>query len=117
MLTRIRNLVGLVLILVAFFFLFKPFFMTDGKWDFLNFGMKFHEFWMDFTHFNLLWLFPALAIYLVGYVIRGYRWVILLAPIKKCSFKSLFPTLLIGFMANNVTPLRLGEFYRAHLNG
>jgi glycosyltransferase 2 family protein len=103
MLTRIRNIVVLLLIIGAFYVSFH--------------GVNFHEFAGDFSHFQFLWLLPALAVYLLGYVIRGFRWVVLLAPIKKCSFKSLFPTLLIGFMANNVTPLRLGEFYRAHLNG
>lgn len=71
----------------------------------------------SFTHFQFIWLLPALFIYLFGYVIRGFRWVILLSPVKKCTFKSLFPTLIIGFMANNVLPARAGEFVRAHLNG
>jgi uncharacterized protein (TIRG00374 family) len=71
----------------------------------------------DLTHYDLVWLLPALVIYLLGYYIRGGRWVVLLAPVKKCKFKSLFPTLLIGFMMNNVLPARLGEFIRAYLNG
>ncbi len=103
MLKKKSTWIGLILIAVAFYFLFR--------------NVKFEELLADFSHFNLIWLFVALVVYLFGYVIRGYRWVILLAPIKKCSFKSLFPTLLIGFMANNIMPLRLGEFYRAHLNG
>ncbi len=70
-----------------------------------------------FTQFNFLWLLPALGIYLLGYVIRGFRWVILLSPIKKCTYRNLFPTLIIGFMANNLLPARAGEFVRAYLNG
>jgi hypothetical protein len=73
--------------------------------------------WLAVTHFNLFWLLPALAIYMLGYLIRGYRWVVLLSPIKKCTFRSLFPTLMIGFMANNIFPARAGEVIRAHLNG
>lgn len=69
------------------------------------------------VHYNYVWLFPALVVYLAGYIIRGYRWVVLLSPVKKCTFKSLFPTLIIGFMANNILPARAGELVRAHLNG
>ncbi len=98
-----RTWIGLGLIGLAFYFLFK--------------NIHLQELLEDYSQFHFFWLLPALGIYLFGYVIRGYRWVLLLAPVKKCSLKSLFPTLLIGFMANNVTPLRLGEFYRAHLNG
>src|SRR5579862_8990919 len=106
MLTHLRTWIArlmIVLIIGAFYLLFR--------------NIKFDELAADFARLQVLWLLPALAVYMLGYVIRGFRWVILLNPIKKCSFKSLFPTLLIGFMANNVTPLRLGEFIRAHLNG
>jgi len=103
MFTQKRTWIGLILIVGAFYLLFRK--------------IQFQDLASDYVSFHILWLAPALAIYLLGYIVRGFRWTILLAPIKKCSFKSLFPTLLIGFMANNVTPLRLGEFYRAHLNG
>lgn len=103
MLTQKRTWIGLILIVGSFYALFR--------------NIKFSDIAGDFSHLNFIWLLPALLVYILGYVIRGFRWVILLAPIKKCSFKSLFPTLVIGFMANNVTPLRLGEFFRAHLNG
>ncbi len=103
MLTQKRTWIGLILIVGSFYLLFR--------------NIKFSDIAGDFSNFHFVWLIPALLVYLLGYVIRGYRWVILLAPIKQCSFKSLFPTLVIGFMANNVTPLRLGEFFRAHLNG
>jgi glycosyltransferase 2 family protein len=102
----IRPLISFIviaLIAIAFYFLFR--------------NVKFSDLAGDFANFHYFWLLPALAVYLLGYIIRGYRWVILLAPIKKCSFYSLFPTLLIGFMANNVLPARAGEFIRAHLNG
>jgi hypothetical protein len=71
----------------------------------------------SFKQYDLIWLLPALVIYLIGYYIRGWRWVVLLSPVKKCKFNSLYPTLLIGFMMNNVLPARLGEFIRAYLNG
>lgn len=75
------------------------------------------DLWTAFAQFHILWLIPALVIYMFGYIIRGFRWVVLLSPVKKCSFRSLFPTLVIGFMANNLLPARAGEFVRAYLNG
>lgn len=80
-------------------------------------GIDWHDLLSAFAQFRLLWLIPALCVYLAGYLIRGVRWEILLSPIKKCHFKSLFPTLVIGFMANNLLPARAGEFVRAYLNG
>ncbi len=103
MLTQKRTWLGFVFIGVTFYFLFR-----NIDW------VKMLE---AFTHFQALWILPALAIYLFGYVVRGFRWVVLLSPVKKCTFNSLFPTLMIGFMANNVLPARAGEFIRAHLNG
>ena len=103
MLTQKRTWIGLVFIGVTFYFLFR-----NIDWT------KMAEI---FSHFQLLWLLPALVIYLLGYIVRGFRWVVLLSPVKKCTFQSLFPTLMIGFMANNVLPARAGEFIRAHLNG
>lgn len=94
---------GFAVMAVMFFFVLK-----DVHWP---------QFWDAIFHFNLVWLIPALIIYLLGYVIRGFRWIILLSPIKKCSFQDLFPTLIIGFMANNLLPARAGEFVRAYLNG
>ncbi len=103
MLGRKRTWFGLVFMAVMFYFLLR-----NIEWDKL---LK------AFTQFHLPWLLPALLIYLAGYIIRGYRWVILLSPVKKCSFQSLFPILIIGFMANNLLPARAGEFVRAYLNG
>jgi uncharacterized protein (TIRG00374 family) len=103
MLKQKRTWIGLFFVVFTFYFLFRN----------INYRLLLD----NLSHFHAFWIVPALAIYLIGYVIRGYRWVILLSPIKRCEFSSLFPTLIIGFMMNNILPARLGEFYRAHLNG
>ncbi len=66
---------------------------------------------------NYYWLFPALVSYMFGFLIRGIRWRYLLLPIKKCKVLNLVSTVLIGFMANNLLPLRVGELIRAYVNG
>jgi len=103
MLTQKRTWIGLFFIGVTFYFLFRNF--------------EFAKLLEAFAQFQAVWLLPALGVYLFGYVVRGFRWKVLLSPVKSCSFASLFPTLIIGFMANNVLPARAGEFIRAHLNG
>jgi len=45
---------------------------------------------------------------------RAYRWKFMLRPVKEVGFDKLMSATCIGFMANNVLPLRLGEFVRAY---
>src|SRR4030042_6092987 len=54
---------------------------------------------------------------LFQYVIRAWRWGILIDPIKKTAFASRLYALLIGFAANCILPARLGEILRANYLG
>ena len=58
-------------------------------------------------------LIPALGLYFLGVVARAWRWSMLLSPMKKIPVRSLLPITVIGFMANNVLPLRTGEVVRS----
>jgi hypothetical protein len=51
------------------------------------------------------------------YIIRAWRWAILLEPIKKTAFSHRLSSTMIGFAANCVLPARLGEFVRANYLG
>lgn len=62
---------------------------------------------------NLLWIVPALGLYFTGVWIRAVRWRILLRPVAPVSARELFPVAVIGYMANNVLPLRAGELVRS----
>jgi uncharacterized protein (TIRG00374 family) len=66
---------------------------------------------------NYLYLFPIVFIIFVNMALRAVRWGYLLRPIKKIGFPNLFEGILIGFMANNVLPVRMGEFVRAYIIG
>lgn len=66
---------------------------------------------------NYLYVVPAGLCTLSSYVLRTVRWRYILAPTKRVAFRGLFPVLMIGFMANNVLPARLGEFVRAYVLG
>jgi uncharacterized protein (TIRG00374 family) len=67
----------------------------------------------EFKHFYYPYLLPALALYLMSFVFRAIRWQYMLAPLKQVGFSSSFVVIMIGWMANNILPLRLGEFVRA----
>lgn len=63
---------------------------------------------------NYWWLIPNVAIIILTMYQRAYRWKFMVAPIGKVPFEKLVAATWIGFMANNVLPLRLGEFVRAY---
>ncbi|MCS7003312.1 MAG: flippase-like domain-containing protein, partial [Dehalococcoidia bacterium] len=62
---------------------------------------------------NYWWLVPATVIFFVGVYLRAARWALLLRPVKRLSPRQVFPVLIMGFMANNVLPFRIGEIVRA----
>lgn len=57
------------------------------------------------------------CVYLASFFPRGLRWRSLLWRVHRPPLGHLIRVLLIGFMANNVLPLRLGEFFRAYVLG
>ncbi|UFS69703.1 flippase-like domain-containing protein [Geomonas sp. RF6] len=67
-----------------------------------------------FRQMDYRFLLPALLLTMVSYFFRALRWKYLLLPIKKTRLSNLFPSTLIGYMANNLLPARLGEFVRAY---
>jgi uncharacterized protein (TIRG00374 family) len=63
------------------------------------------------------WLVPVLASVFVRFWLTAIRWQLLLRPVKQVGVHRLFAITMIGFMANNVLPARLGEFVRAYALG
>ncbi len=77
-------------------------------------NINFSEVVASLRNANYLWLIPNIAFIVLTMYQRAYRWRFMLAPIKKVPFSKLLAATCIGFMANNVLPLRLGEFVRAY---
>jgi len=50
----------------------------------------------------------------ISYFLRAVRWKYLLISEKTIPLSSLYPATIIGYMANNLLPARLGEFVRAY---
>ncbi|MHB1131705.1 MAG: lysylphosphatidylglycerol synthase transmembrane domain-containing protein [Chloroflexota bacterium] len=64
-----------------------------------------------------IYVLPALAAYFLGVWVRAIRWHYLLKPVREVSASQLFPVVVIGYMANNILPARIGEFVRAYVLG
>jgi len=61
---------------------------------------------------NWLWFVPVCMVTLLAMWIRAVRWGWLLRSVKPIGAPSLFSATMIGFMANNLLPARLGELVR-----
>jgi len=68
-------------------------------------------------HINYFWLIPNSLIVILTMVFRAERWKYLLKSVNNYKASTLFPSVMIGFMANNILPVRLGEFLRAYSLG
>jgi uncharacterized protein (TIRG00374 family) len=66
-----------------------------------------------FSEASYGWTIPMMLTVMIAMVIRALRWRWLLNPIKTLRFGTLFSSVMIGFMANNVLPARIGEVVRA----
>ncbi|MFN2303718.1 MAG: lysylphosphatidylglycerol synthase transmembrane domain-containing protein, partial [Anaerolineales bacterium] len=91
--------VGFVISAIFLFFTFRE--------------INYKELWDTLRKTRAIWLIPGLGVYFLGVLVRTWRWQYLLKPLKKVSIKTLFPIINIGYMGNNVFPLRMGEVLRA----
>ena len=63
---------------------------------------------------NYSFVIPAIALYFVAVYFRAFRWRYLLSPLGTFPVGRLYPVVVIGYMANNVLPARLGELVRSY---
>jgi uncharacterized protein (TIRG00374 family) len=77
-------------------------------------GQDFNAIRQALRDFNYIYLIPALALLFTGIWFRAVRWRILLKPVIEISSRDVFPIVIIGFMANNILPLRAGELARTY---
>ena len=66
---------------------------------------------------NYLLIAPAIGLYFVALYFRTIRWGVMLRPLKAIGFGRLFPVMAVGYMANNLLPVRLGELVRSFYLG
>jgi uncharacterized protein (TIRG00374 family) len=59
-------------------------------------------------------LAPSIVVYFIAVFFRAVRWQYLLTPMGLFPVRRLYPVVVIGYMANNLLPVRLGEFVRSY---
>ena len=64
---------------------------------------------------NAVELVLALLVTVLNYILRAWRWQVMLAPIGHVGFWNAFKTTVIGFAANFLLPARPGEVLRPYL--
>jgi len=80
-------------------------------------NVEFSEIWLSLKGLNYFYLFLSFLVPPLVVVFRAYRWKLLLAPIGNLRVFNLFAATNVGFMANNILPLRMGELVRAYYLG
>jgi len=98
-----KLIIGFLVTLIAFIFLF--------------YGIDFEKFFDALKDANGWFLLLGAIMYLAGFLIRGFRWKILLDNMKQIKFRETVQLTVVGYAVNNVFPARAGEFARAYLAG
>ena len=79
--------------------------------------VDFGETWKVLQGANYAYFVPAVLVYFVALGLRCVRWRYLLLHLKSVPPWRLYPVVAIGYLANNILPMRLGELVRAHFLG
>lgn len=70
--------------------------------------------WESLRRADARWVLLLLAFVAADILLRAIRWRVLLGPVAVVSLRSALASLLVGYLANNVLPARLGEIVRSH---
>lgn len=77
--------------------------------------IDFNQLWSALVRVDYRYILLAVVCTFASYFLRAVRWHYLLIPEKCIPLSSLYPATIIGYMANNLLPARLGEFVRAYV--
>jgi len=75
------------------------------------------QLWAALRRANYWYVLPYLVFVWFSMPLRAWRWQLLLKPLGRVPFWRSYASTMIGFMANNVLPARLGEVVRAYSLG
>ena len=71
----------------------------------------------EIAHLDWRWVAIAMISDVLIYMWQGWRWVLVLAPVKRVSSMEAVRAIFVGLFANEVLPLRAGEIIRCYLLG
>lgn len=63
---------------------------------------------------NYAYVAPSLVLYFLAVQARSMRWKFLLMPLMGEPKRAIYPVVVVGYMANNIVPLRIGELLRSY---
>lgn len=78
-------------------------------------GLDFNELLDTLSSIDIIWVLIAVPVYFLATYLITWRWWFLVRTIGDVSVNRLYPVVVIGYMANNLLPLRLGEVMRAYI--
>ncbi len=79
--------------------------------------IDYEQLWSALSRADYWYLLPFVLIVIFSMVLRAWRWRLIVNPLGKVPLSRLYASTMIGFMANNVLPARLGEAVRAYSLG
>jgi len=89
-------------------------FLISGIFLFLTLKeINFHKVWETLKNLNLYFTFWGVVLFLLANVIRGYRWKLMLKPVKDVSALSCIAAVYMDILGNNILPARLGDLWRS----
>ena len=93
------NILGALVTVVCLYFAFR--------------GIDFANTMTALREANYWWSIPVVLVSVFSIWLRAYRWKLMLEPIRHVPLGKAYSATMIGFMANNIYPARLGEIVRA----
>jgi len=78
-------------------------------------GLDLGHVWQTMQSANYGWIIPGVLAYSIAVWARAWRWHYLLRSVKPIPTKTMWPIVVIGYMGNNIYPLRAGEILRAYM--
>ena len=75
--------------------------------------VDYSDLWSTLQGARWSYLIPNIMLVVGVMTIRAWRWQLILRPIARVPYARVYSSTMIGFMANNVLPARLGEIARA----
>jgi glycosyltransferase 2 family protein len=78
-------------------------------------GQDFGEIERALRQANYWYVIPAIGLYFVGVYLRAFRWAWVMRGALPVNTPALFSVVVIGYMANNILPLRAGELVRSYV--
>ena len=78
--------------------------------------VDFSQFAVALRSVNVAWIAAGVPLFLSNHIIRAIRWKLLLRPVTSGQMRTtdVYAYLMVGYAANNVLPMRVGEVVRAY---